>query len=200
MSEISIEILVASIGVVGVVLGTILGGIITYLTNVYNNKRENERFEQRLRHDELQLLSEERKFEQQLQHENRQQLRKYKMNRLHKVLIPIIEIYDKENRLLDDLIQTSSVVVMGEGIQHTESKNVETIIEKNKVYMSVDLLKAYSKAKADYEYTMIHDHTSSEIYHLERKGEQVATFLFDNNKEFLKKIEEEAKIIESKYT
>lgn len=200
MDGISSEILVAIIGGVCVVVGTVIGGLISYLTNIHNNKREDDRFEQRLKHDKLQQKSEERKFEQQLEHENRQHLRKYKMNRLHNVLIPIIEIYEKENRLLNDLEETSSVVVIGEGIQQNESKKVEGIIENNKLYMSIDLLKAHNKAEADYEYTMLYDHMSSKIYHLEQKGEQVAPFLFDKNKEFLEKIEEEANAIESKYT
>lgn len=144
--------------------------------------RKNERFEQRLRHEEMQQKNEAEKFELKLEHENRQQLRKYKMDRLHKVLIPIIEIYDNEERLLSDLDETSSVEIFGDGIQPNASENIEEIIEKNKIYMSVDLLMAYSKAKADYDYMMRHDNIGSQIFYLQQNGEEVALFIFDEKK------------------
>lgn len=200
MNEISTEILVAIIGVVSVIFGAIIGGVIAHRTNVYNNERENERFEQRLRHEEMQQKNEAEKFELKLEHENRQQLRKYKMDRLHKVLIPIIEIYDNEERLLSDLDETSSVEIFGDGIQLNASKYIEEIIEKNKIYLSVDLLMAYSKAKADYDYMMRHDNIGPQIFYLEQNGEEVALFLFDEKREFIKKIAKEAEIIESEYT
>lgn len=66
--------------------------------------------------------------------------------------------------------------------------------------MSVDLLMAYSKAKADYDYMMRHDNIGPQIFYLEQNGEEVALFLFDEKREFIKKIAKEAEIIESEYT
>lgn len=200
MDELRPEILVAIISGISLVIGTVIGGLISFFTNVHSNKREDKRFEQRLTHERLQQQSEERKFEQQLEHENRQQLRKYKIKRLNEVLIPIIEIYEKENNLLNDLEESGNVIVIGKGTQHHQAKEIESIIERNKLYMSVDLLKEYGDAIADYEFTMKHDHASSQIFELEQRGEEVASFLFDESKEFLKKVEQEAKIIESEYT
>lgn len=200
MDGLSIEGLVAIISGVFLVVGALITGLTSFLTNFHNNKREDKRFEQRIEHEKVQQKSEERKFEQQLEHENRQQLRVYKMNQLHKILMPIIEIYEKDDRLLNDLEETGAVEVIGTGIQQDQLKEIESIIKANKVYVSIDLMKGYSKVKADYEYIMMHDHMSSNIFHLEQKGVEVAPFLVDEDKEFLEMVEQEARKTEDKYT
>ncbi|WP_414838895.1 hypothetical protein [Carnobacterium sp. TMP28] len=161
-------------------LSTIIGGVITFITNYFNNKKEELRLEKSLQHEKINLKRED------------------KLERLYNILIPVIELYEKNEIEKDTFF--IDFQILGNGLRSIYINDLEKIIERNKRYMSVDLIKSFNRVKSTYNFEMEHNGLGAHINFLEEEDERLVDCMFDNDKNFIKRIEQEAEDIENEYT
>lgn len=162
------------------IIGVVVGGLISIVVTVANGFWEDKRFEKTLRQ------------------ENINQQKSVLLKRLHYVLVPIIEIYTKSDTELEN-VNDSIYTTAGSGLLNKYMSKLEYLIDENKKYLSLDLIKEYHKVKTERVEVYSRDYDNQAIRKLEDNGEMIVDGLFDNDRSFIDKIESEAMRIEKLY-
>lgn len=172
-----INIYVAAIGLAGVIAGSSITAFINYL----NGKNELKMFEKKL------------------EQKNKDQLRDFKINQLYFVLIPIIEIY-QQNDLARQIMYQHDAHKLGNGLQDEKIIDLKKVIQNNKRYMPIELIKLFHQVNCDYKdhisFTKIDEKVNR---YRNQQNENTHIFLFDEDRIFIKQIEKEANKIENTY-
>ena len=163
-----------------VILGVIIAGLLNMGGNYLNNLKEDKRSNKVYELEHLKITRED------------------KLNQLHNVLFPIIEIYSKNDAEIEEI--DGSFLLYGQGLKDELIQDLKKIISENKRFLTLDLIKTFNRVDGKYIYLMENVYSPYQVNRDElEKENELIEYIFDSDRLLIDFVEKEAEKIESKY-